>query len=546
MTYRKPIAFLCFAAQALAGCTSDDAQPPPANGFVHVEQGRVVDGAGRALWLRGMNFADWYWSVDEIPVEHHDERDYERIAAMGMNTVRLWFNYGFIEDASQPDGLRADGVAWLDQNVEWARAHGLYLVPSLNVPPGGGPAACSSDAFWEGAEYQDRFVRLWRALAERYASERVIAGYALSSHPDPNTSLEQWQTLAERTASSIREVDENHMLLAARAHAIGCAFDKVAAETFVRLDDQNVLYEFDRMQPWYYVAQLLENEGLPEYGAYPGPGVEKWIHGSWDSRPGPGELRLLPEDTAWTLRHFYYTVTDPKITRGYPSLQSDFNSGTVYFDDITINELDENGAFVRTVMEIDIESDRGWTLWEGIDDVKVDGDGVVATAPDGHIGNASITLSGTSTYANLSSDAYRFPVVLGHTYEVTSYIKGENSSPSGVSLVRLDFFGVGSGDGVFDKTGLDGLFDDFVSWGEERRLPLNVNTFGTGRPTFEQHRGGLTWASDIIDVMIDRKLHFTYYAYHDEEWGIYGNATGLPDEATVNQPLVDLFTEKLR
>src|SRR5262245_13820371 len=108
MTRRVPFAFLYLAAQALAGCTSHDepSKPTATDGFVHVKQGRVVDGAGKSLWLRGVNLMDWYWSADEIPYDHHDERDYERIAAMGMNTARLGFNYGFIEDESEPDGLR--------------------------------------------------------------------------------------------------------------------------------------------------------------------------------------------------------------------------------------------------------------------------------------------------------------------------------------------------------------------------------------------------------------------------------------------------------
>src|SRR5262245_21493417 len=274
MTHRLPIAFLCFAARALLGCTSHDdppSEPSAGNGFVHVEQASVVDGAGKSLWLRGVNLAGWYWSPDEIPYYDHDERDYERIAAMGMNTVRLMVNHAFVEDESEPDGLRVDGIAWLDQNVEWARTHGLYLELNFGLPPGGLVGVdCGNDAFWDGAEYQDRFVALWRALAERYANEPVIAGYALFDGPNPNESLEQWQTLAERVTSSIREVDENHMLIVGRALSIGCAFERTAAETFIRLDDQNVLYEFDRMQPWGYVAQGLESTGMPEYGNYPG------------------------------------------------------------------------------------------------------------------------------------------------------------------------------------------------------------------------------------------------------------------------------------
>jgi endoglucanase len=532
------LAVLAFVASA---CGEESAPPDeaPDTGFVHVSNGRVVDGRERPLWLRGVNFGDWFYAEPEPPLTDHDEPDYGRVAAMGMNVVRLFVNHELLEDET--------GTSWIDQNVTWAREHGVRLILYATTVPGGRPSDCGNAVFWETTDLQDRFVAMWRSIAERYASETVIAGYDFLARPNPNVSLEQWQELAVRLTAAIREVDPNHALFVQRAVSIGCAFDLPGTETFVRMDDPNVVYAFDRMQPWGYVSQNLESSEGRDYGPYPDTSFERWLHASWDSRPAAAELYLPVGDSVWTEKHFYYTVTDPKFVYATVVLQSDRNLGTAYFDDIVVNEYDENGEFVRTVHDLDLETHEDWDLWRGDANGNVfpPEDGFAGTSPDAHRGAASVTLTGTTTLANLSTDATEFDVTLGYTYEVTGWMKGEQVPKEGTAMIRLDFWGAGETEEGFTKATLEGYFTDFVEWGNSRGVPLAVSEFGSGRPTFEED-GGLAWVNDMIDIMVENDLHFTYHSYHDDEWGIYGNSDGLPDPASVNQPLVNLFTDKLR
>jgi len=539
-------ALCCTCLVALVGCGGEQSEgaPPAASGFVHVENEKVLSGAGTPLFLRGVVFGDWFRASPDPPVELNDERDYGRVRAMGMNTVRLLIPYQLLEDDDAPGDYREAGFSWIDQQIGSARAHGVYIILALTTMPGGSTEDCGNDPFWERPEYLDRYVGLWRAIAERYARETVIAGYALNDNPNPSQTLEQWGALAEFTKTSIREVDTEHMLLVGRGHSIACVFDKPAVESFFTVDDPNVLYEFDRMQPWDYVAQEIEQFGKPEYGPYPDLGTD-WLHTTSDGRPGSSELRLKPEETAWIKKHFYYMVTDEKFEYAVVALQSDNNPGTVYFDDIVVNEYDGDGKLIGTVLDLDLESTDGWYFWEGeADGNAVDGPGVVGESADAHRGNASITISGTTTLANLALSDLHLNVTLGHTFEMTSWIKGEKSDPAGISMARIDFWGSKQGGAGFDRARLEGLFDDFVGWGHAQGVPLSAQAFGAGRPAF--NRGGIAYVRDMLDVMIERDLHFTYYSYHQADFGIYGNTTGLPSSDDVNQPLVELLTEKLR
>lgn len=534
------LAVVASAAVGCSGAETDSKPPAPEFGFVQVENGKVVDESGRAVWLRGINHGL------DVPSSPVGEDDYARMSALGANVVGLTIDANAFEDDEAP-GFKAGGFAALDDSVRWAREQRLHLILVMGVAPGAeGPwVECGNDAFWDGPEYQERLIALWRAIAERYADEPVVAGYSLLDAPNPNRDLEQWRTLAERVAAGIREEDPRHTLIVDRALSVACVFDKNAEESFALIDDPNVLYGFDRFQPWRYVAQMLESSGLPEYSSYPSQMIE-WLHDSTDSRPGLASLLLQPDETDWVERKFFYTVTDPKFVYGTPVLQSDFNPGTAYFDDIAIDEYDENFELLGRVREFDLENITSWYLWQGVAGNEVEGTGVATVSSDAHAGEASIAISGTTTNANMNREANQFPVTLGHTYELTGWIKGRDIEPTARAGLRMDFWGYRNGSAGFDRSTLEALFTDFVAWGRAHDVPLIAGPFGTGHPTFENERGGITWARDMLDIMIENELHFLYHSYNDADYGIYGTVGGYTDPSVVNQPLAELLNQKLR
>lgn len=537
-TRRLPMAAL--GALSALGC-GDSTPRPEKMAFVHVEGEQLVDASGAPLAIEGIG-ADL----------SDDESVYAASAAMGMNFVRLYFGAADLDDVSSPDSFNAAALAGMDASVAWARRYGLQVVLALGVPPGGSSIECKNDAFWDSAEHQSRMLELWRMLATRYAHEPAVAGYSLLDIPNPNRSIEQWRTLAERAAKTVREVDRQHTLFVGRALSVDCAFDLPASQTFVRLSDDNVVYEFDRVQPWSYVAQLTDpattpDEGtLPEFGPYPNEhklSIEHdkrvWLYWSDDSRPPTPVLKLKPEETEWTKKTFFYTVTEPQFAYAVPALQADNVAGKVYFDDLVIDELIDSTE--HTVFDLDIESPDGWYFWQGDKEGNpLEGTGVVRSESSAHRGRASASISGTTTFANLGAEDWAiFLVKPGATYRVTAWLKGEDIGDLASARVRLDFWGYSEALHGFDRSSLEEKFTDFRAWGRAARVPMAVSCFGTGRPTFENGRGGSSWISDMIDIMRERELGFVYWAYHDRDFGI-------SDGETVNEPLVDLLTEKLR
>jgi endoglucanase len=62
----------------------------------------IVDAQGREVWLKGVSFGNEVWSNNPLPVNHHSEKDFSRVASMGMNVVRFYLNYKTLEDDSKP------------------------------------------------------------------------------------------------------------------------------------------------------------------------------------------------------------------------------------------------------------------------------------------------------------------------------------------------------------------------------------------------------------------------------------------------------------
>ena len=224
-------------------------------GYVHAEDGQLVDGQGRPIVMRGIGLGNWLlpegymWgfpregpqSPRQIEALIADlvgadaaagfwrrfrdgfisEADVERIAAEGFDHVRLPLNARYlIDDAGQ---LLAEGLVPIDRLIEWCRQHGLWVILDLHGAPGGQTGTNIDDSprglpdlFLVGGTYREQTIALWTQLAARYRDETVIAGYDLLNEPLPHEHAEEHGTelasLYRDLTAAIRSVDPNHLL----------------------------------------------------------------------------------------------------------------------------------------------------------------------------------------------------------------------------------------------------------------------------------------------------------------------------------------------
>ncbi len=213
------------------------AQPDP------VEGGRIVDGDGREVILRGVNmnsFVD-YWSGNDFPTTFpFTEADADRMAAVGWNVVRLLMSWSRVEPAPGVyDEAYLDEIA---EAVDILEARGIYSLldmhqdawtanlaarpdeecPDIFPPaigwdgapdwatfdqgrprcvPGGfrdltGAVTASWTAFFTNQEgpggigIRTRYAEMWGHVAERLSGSRAVVGYDLRNEPGAYTDAD--------------------------------------------------------------------------------------------------------------------------------------------------------------------------------------------------------------------------------------------------------------------------------------------------------------------------------------------------------------------
>ena len=260
------LAFIALSAVSLA-VLSPEAH---AEGFVHADHQRIVDGNGKPLILRGMGLGGWMvqegymLGLPNLGAEHVirsriskivgarraeqfyqswrdnavTKADIDAMAGWGFNSVRLPMHWNlFIKDMPRKSGpskivWNEEGFRRVDALIAWLKANHMLLILDLHAAPGGqGNDPAISDrnpqkpSLWGSGDNQAKMIALWTEIARRYKDEPTIAGYDLLNEPNwgfqdktdthgcRETGNKPLRDLYERTIRAIRAVDTNHMLI---------------------------------------------------------------------------------------------------------------------------------------------------------------------------------------------------------------------------------------------------------------------------------------------------------------------------------------------
>jgi len=514
----------------------------PAGPVLRVRGMDIVDAAGNPLLLRGVAFGNQVWGDVLVPRQHHSELDYQRLREMGMNAVRFYLNHRTFEDATRPGAYKAEAWQWLDDNIAWARANGVYLVLNMHVPPGGYQSMGGGKALWTDSEAQKRFILLWQAIADRYRGEAVIAGYDLLNEPVVTKSIDQWRELAERTIAAIRQVDPEHIVFIERVNAIGNEWGENRDRNFFRVRDANVAYEFHFYKPFHFTHQ---NASWVDFAAtdqrYPDERVAEveWFNLTYAT--ASYQSPRLPAGTSGWQQYVGapLTISNPAMAVGKPALVcAKAGTGTAYFDDIVLERL-ESGKVVETLWQDPLQTRRGWYFW------TPDNSGRAGEHPAGHSDSIALTITGTQANANLSADYRRFPTKPGATYRLSGWMRGENIPNTANCQIQLQLYvskvPVTRRNADFVRQELEA----YLAWGKREQVPLYLGEWGAINHAFERDRGGLRWASDMLELLLQNRLSFAYHDYHEPAMGIFYGEGSLPNPADANRELIELFRSKL-
>lgn len=155
------------------------------------------------------------------------EKDIAFIASLGLNTVRLPFNYRYFESDLEPFVYREETFRRIDRLMEWCALYGLCVLLDFHAAPAGQNRTLPADnatgysGLWNSRHAQERVVALWQEMARRYGKHPALFGYDLLNEPQVNQhgeqtaeeQTEQMNRLFGRVSEAIRAVDPDHTIV---------------------------------------------------------------------------------------------------------------------------------------------------------------------------------------------------------------------------------------------------------------------------------------------------------------------------------------------
>lgn len=253
----------------------------------------------------GVNLGGWVSQYPEFDHDHFesfvDESDVERIAAWGMDHVRLPIDYPVLRGDEGTEGFSERGFGYLDDCVRWCDAHDLDLIFDLHQAPGYSFNDLENNRLFDDEALQDRFVAVWCELAERYASTGDELAFELLNEVVEPTS-ERWNALVHRTVDAIREVDADRDVIVGGNNYN--AIDELENIDLIE-DDDNIVYTFHFYEPHLFTHQHASwSDGAREYDTdveYPGPfpGLASFLAANPEYEEQYGEFVDHRADREW-------------------------------------------------------------------------------------------------------------------------------------------------------------------------------------------------------------------------------------------------------
>ncbi len=494
---------------------------------------------GTSLWLDGEEYIiqgvcasnGVAASPSVYDVNMMTEEDYKEIAQLGMNTVRFLFNYNLLEDDNNPYVYKDTGWEWIDMNLEWAEKYGIHVILDCHLSQGGVPSNGGNTGIWTvGGEKQERLVAMWRAIAERYCNNTTVLGYGLLNEPliDTNNPSD-WHTLTKRLQDTIRGVDKKHVLIVQRA-----ILGKDRSYVYPELNDSNWVLEIHEY-PTVDMKLVKRYFELPESYLYYGNDTIV------ARRDEPIEKMVLEYSVYhnqieisknWTEYVFEFTAPEG------------INHAYILFEILNLKELQE-----VQLADIILTREDGKVVYNMQYNIKNEYNYYSAkeTATMDYMPSENlIKIKGMTNYVAFADNSIFRYFSLEENKRYTLRFKLRRNSALNINTY------VNAKVKCYDAEQINMLDKDFLSYllnNQELKecygVPIYYGEIGIERIGYEEGRGIDKLSNDMITWLVDNECNFTWFTWHEPNYGIY-TSSGLEPKENPNILLLEQMERVLK
>jgi endoglucanase len=143
------------------------------------------------------------------------ETDFEQIARLGFNFVRLPMSYRCWTDPADPFRLQERVLRQIDQAVHWGRQYGIYVCLNFHRAPGYciNPQLSEPWNLWTDAKALEIFTWHWTHFTSRYKGTPAT-GLSFNLINEPNgCTLHQYAQVIRHAVQSIHAIDRTRPVM---------------------------------------------------------------------------------------------------------------------------------------------------------------------------------------------------------------------------------------------------------------------------------------------------------------------------------------------
>lgn len=205
------------------------------------------------------------------------ESDFEMMAEMGFDFVRLPMSYWCWSDPNNWKELREKPLKEIDQAVEFGKQYGIHVSLNFHRAPGYSVDRSAEEPFnlWTDEEAQEAFDYHWGHFADRYKGiPNKQVSFNLVNEPATLTierkepvSVELHDKVMRRVVKAIRDIDPNRLII-----ADGLWWSREPIPTLANLDVVQSTRGYEPSQITHYLASWVD-------------GAMEWPEPTWPLNP---------------------------------------------------------------------------------------------------------------------------------------------------------------------------------------------------------------------------------------------------------------------
>ncbi|MDW8052675.1 MAG: cellulase family glycosylhydrolase [Armatimonadota bacterium] len=263
-----------------------------------------------------------------------EEKDFEWIAELGFNFVRLPMDYRIWTEKDDPYRLREDELREIDRAIRLGEKYGIHVMLNFHRAPGYTVASPPEPMnLWKDEEAQKLCAHLWAQFAKRYQGipNRQLS-FNLFNEP-AGVDAAAHRKVVERVLEAIRAQDSQRLVV-----CDGRDWGMTPAE---ELQDLNVAQATRGYQPFR----------LTHYRA-------EWVQGA-DRFAPPNEYPLREGEIVWDKQRLwdtFYARWQALERKGVGVVVGEFGAYRFTPHAVVL-------AWMRDVLELWKQAGWGWALW---------------------------------------------------------------------------------------------------------------------------------------------------------------------------------------